>query len=227
MMVTLPEPAPDFGNARQYAPATQRNRSAILSVLQQVLPPTGVVLEVAAGTGEHAVFFAPQLAPRQWLPTDTNLLALASIAAWQQDDPSPNLHKPIALDAVEPVWTIEQPQIRQQLLETGVDLSALTAIVNINMIHISPWRVCEGLMVGAGRLLPPGGILYLYGPFKRHGQDTSASNTDFDESLKAQNPEWGVRNLETVLDLAATHGLQHLQTIAMPANNLSIVWQRQ
>jgi Protein of unknown function (DUF938) len=223
---TDPELAPELGNARQYAPATQRNRSAILAVLQQVLPAQGLVLEIAAGTGEHAVFFAPQLVPRQWLPSDTNPVALASIAAWRQDFPSPNLYAPIALDAVANPWTIEQPALRQQWSEIGIDVTQLNAIVNINMIHISPWRVCEGLMAGAGRVLPSGGVLYLYGPFKQHGQHTAASNEYFDESLRNQNPEWGVRDVEAVVDLAATQGLKLVDILAMPANNLSLIWQK-
>jgi hypothetical protein len=225
-MLAPTESNPDFGNARQYAPATQRNRGAILAILQQVLPPEGLVLEIAAGTGEHAVFFAPQLWPREWLPSDVNPVALASITAWRQDFPSPNLHPPIALSAIDPRWTIEEPARQQQLADNGVDLSRLNAIVNINMIHISPWAVCEGLIAGAGRLLPSGGILYLYGPFKRDGEHTSISNEDFDESLRAQNPEWGVRDLEAVVDLATQQGLKLIEILPMPANNLSVVCQK-
>jgi hypothetical protein len=222
----LAEFDPDFGNARQYAPATQRNRTAILTVLQEVLPPTGLVLEIAAGTGEHAVFLAPQLAPRQWLPTDTHPVALSSIAAWRQELPSPNLHAPLPLNAGEPVWSIEQPALQVELTHRGVDLSQLNAIVNINMIHISPWAVCQGLIQGAARQLPQGGILYLYGPFKRNGAHTSISNEDFDQSLRAQNPEWGVRDLEAVIELAAAQGLPLVEIIPMPANNLSVIWQK-
>jgi hypothetical protein len=225
-MLAPTESNPDFGNARQYAPATQRNRGAILAILQQVLPPEGLVLEIAAGTGEHAVFFAPQLWPREWLPSDVNPVALASISAWRQDFPSPNLHPPIALSAIDSRWTIEEPARQQQLADNGVDLSRLNAIVNINMIHISPWVVCEGLIAGAGRLLPSGGILYLYGPFKRDGEHTSISNEDFDESLRAQNPEWGVRDLEAVVDLATQQGLKLIEILPMPANNLSVVCQK-
>lgn len=225
-MLAPTESNPDFGNARQYAPATQRNRGAILAILQQVLPPEGLVLEIAAGTGEHAVFFAPQLWPREWLPSDVNPVALASITAWRQDLPSPNLHPPIALSAIDPHWSIEEPARQQQLAINGVDLSRLNAIVNINMIHISPWAVCEGLMAGAGRLLPSGGILYLYGPFKRDGDHTSVSNEDFDESLRAQNPEWGVRDLEAVVELATHQGLTLIEILPMPANNFSVVCQK-
>jgi hypothetical protein len=225
-MLAPTESNPDFGNARQYAPATQRNRGAILAILQQVLPPEGLVLEIAAGTGEHAVFFAPQLWPREWLPSDINPVALASITAWRQDFPSSNLHPPMALSAIDPRWTIEDPAKQQQLADNGVDLSRLNAIVNINMIHISPWAVCEGLIAGAGRLLPSGGILYLYGPFKRDGEHTSISNEDFDESLRAQNPEWGVRDLEAVVDLVTQQGLKLIEILPMPANNLSVVCQK-
>lgn len=210
-------------SARQYAPATQRNRSPILEVLQQVLPPTGAVLEIASGTGEHAVYFAPSLQPRLWIPSDPSPVARASIAAWREHQPSDNLTMPILLDVTEPVWSIERTEVQGEL---GLDLDRLTAIVNINMIHISPWSACLGIMAGAGRLLPPGGILYLYGPFKRRGEHTAFSNEDFDLSLQAQNPEWGVRNLEDVVAVATTCGLRLLKTLEMPANNLSVIWEK-
>lgn len=151
---------------RQYAPATQRNREPILAILRQVLPATGTVLEVSSGTGEHAVFFAPRLAPRRWLPSDPNAIARASIAAWQEHEPAKNLDAPITLDAREPIWSVEQ----QALIEP------ICAIVNINMIHIAPWSACLGLMAGARRILPTGGILYLYGPYKQGGNHTAPSN---------------------------------------------------
>ncbi len=213
-------------NARQYAPATQRNREPILAVLQQVLPPTGVVLEIASGTGEHAIFFAPQLSPRRWLPSDPNPIARESIRAWQQQQPTENLYPPIALNAADPAWAAETTTLLDTVQAANGDRATITAIVNINMIHISPWSACMGLMTGAGRILPPGGVLYLYGPYKQAGQHTAPSNAQFDESLRSQNPEWGVRDLEAVIDVAATQGLQWQQTIAMPANNLSVVFHK-
>jgi SAM-dependent methyltransferase len=210
---------------RQFSPATQRNREPILAVLQAVLPPTGSVLEVSSGTGEHSVFFAPRLQPRRWLTSDPNPVARASISAWQAQEPSPNLYPPLALDASAPVWPVEPlpaefPQ--PELFKTD----PITAIVNINMIHISPWAAGLGLLAGAGRLLPPGGVLYLYGPYRRNGQHTAPSNQMFDQSLRSQNSDWGVRDLEAVVAAAADQGLTLVKTVEMPANNLSVVFQR-
>ncbi len=199
-------------DARQCAPATERNREPILEVLKHVLPPSGTVLEVASGTGEHAVFFAPRLRPRQWLPSDPNPQLRASIAAWRTVNPADNLYPPLDLDVRAPVWSIE----------TGV--SPIVAIVNINMIHISPWSACLGLMMGASRLLSPRGILYLYGPFKQGGH-TSPSNAAFDEALRAKDPDWGVRDLDEVVAAASRQNLTLLETYQMPANNLSVVFQ--
>jgi SAM-dependent methyltransferase len=206
-------------DARQYAPATQRNREVILEVLSQVLPPTGTVLEISSGTGEHAVFLAPRLQPRQWIPSDPNPIAIASIRSWREHCPTDNLCEPIALDASKPIWSIEQ--------YSKVDLSQdpIAAVVNINMIHIAPWDACLGLMAGAGRILSPGGILYLYGPFKRGGVHTAPSNAEFDLSLQQQNPAWGVRDLDDVVAIAESQNFKHIKTYAMPANNLSVVFQ--
>ncbi|PLS69640.1 MAG: SAM-dependent methyltransferase [Cyanobacteria bacterium M5B4] len=198
---------------RRYAPATLRNRQAILEVLQQFLPPQGVVLEVASGTGEHGVFFAPQLAPRSWLPSDMSREALTSIRAWRQHMPCPFLLEPIELD-------IRSGNLAHPLKEK------ITAIVNINMIHIAPWSACEGLMTTAQKILPSGGILYLYGPFRRGGNHTAPSNAAFDQSLQQQNPDWGVRNLEDVSDLAARHQLSLAEIVEMPANNLSVLFKK-
>lgn len=215
-----------MSDSRQFAPATQRNREPILAVLIEVLPATGTVLEISSGTGEHAVFFAPQLAPRLWVPSDPNPVARASIAAWRENYPAENLYPPIALDVRNSVWPIEQQPLPGTL--QGLDLTRypIRAIVNINMIHIAPWSACLGLMAGAERLLPPDGILYLYGPFKQAGQHTAPSNEAFDASLQMQNPEWGVRNLEDVVAIAQTHRLALVKTVAMPANNCSVVFQR-
>lgn len=207
---------------RQYAPATERNREPILEVLLQVLPPTGTVLEVSSGTGEHAVFFAPRLHPRKWIPSDPNPIARDSIAAWREDCGADNLYPPIALDACDPVWAVEQNQLLQ-----GFDFKRdpIVAIVNINMIHIAPWSACLGLMAGSRRILPTGGILYLYGPFKQGGRHTAPSNAAFDESLQAQNPQWGVRDLDDVVAVAQAQNLSLLKIYNMPANNLSVVFQ--
>ncbi len=215
-------PIDDASDARRHAPATQRNREPILAVLERVLPPTGTVLEISSGTGEHAVFFAPQLAPRQWLPSDPDALSRQSILAWQAAAPTVNLHPPLALDASAPLWPVDDSQA-----SLGVNLTdhPITAMVNINMIHIAPWEACLGLMAGAGRLLPKDGILYLYGPYKQGGHHTAPSNAAFDQSLQAQNPAWGVRDLEAVVAVAEAAGLNLLETVAMPANNLSVVFR--
>jgi Protein of unknown function (DUF938) len=197
---------------RQYAPATERNREAILEVLLEVLPPKGTVLEISSGTGEHAVFFAPRLQPRHWLPSDPNPLALASINAWRSHTKCENLYPPIALDARQSVWAFGK-------------VEPISAIANINMIHIAPWEACLGLMAGAGQILPPGGILYLYGPFTRGGKHTAPSNAAFDESLREQDPDWGVRDLDEVVAVAKSQQLNLVKTVAMPANNLSVIFQ--
>ncbi|WP_413163501.1 DUF938 domain-containing protein [Capilliphycus salinus ALCB114379] len=208
---------------REYAPATERNRQPILEVLQRVLPSQGIVLEIASGTGEHATFFAPRLQGIQWLPSDPDINHRASIEAWQRYFPSDNLYPPLALDVRSSVWPVQEPD---QLKEIGLENHSITAIVCINMIHIAPWQACLGLMAGAGRILPDGGILYLYGPFKQGGKHTAESNKMFDESLRLSNREWGVRDLEEVIDIAQNHALKHIETIPMPANNLSVVFQR-
>lgn len=202
---------------RRYAPATDRNREPILDILRQVLPPAGTVLEISSGTGEHAVFFAPNLAPRHWLPSDPNPEARASIAAWQQAKPYDFLYPPIDLDASQNPWSIE----------SDLPVEPIVAIVNINMIHISPLSACRGLLAGANRILPKGGILYLYGPFIQEGVPTAPSNLAFDASLRSQNPEWGLRQLEEVVAIAQRENLGLKQIYPMPANNLSIVFEKQ
>lgn len=205
-------------DGRLYACATQRNRQPILEILLQVLPPTGTVLEIASGTGEHANFFASHLGKRKWLTSEPNPQLRASINAWFQRNPAENIHPPFNIDAREPVWAVET--------ELPKDLHPIVATININMIHISPWSACLGLMAGAGRILPEGGILYLYGPFKQGGKHTAPSNEAFDETLKMQNPDWGVRDLEEVIAAANLQNLK-LQTIyQMPANNISVVLKR-
>ena len=201
---------------RKFAPATQRNREPILELLLQILPQHGTILEIASGTGEHATFFSYHLAPRQWLPSDPNPELRASISAWTEFFPCEAMQPPLDLDASSPIWPVEKEIIPQP---------PISAIVNINMIHISPWSACLGLMAGAGRILQPGGILYLYGPYKQNGEHTAPSNAAFDESLQAQNPDWGVRNLEDVIKAAAVENLTLQETHAMPANNLSLIFK--
>jgi SAM-dependent methyltransferase len=193
------------------SPATLRNRDPILEVLRPRLPAVGLVLEIAAGTGEHAIWFSRALPGLTWQPTDPDPDALASIAAWRADEGPPNLLEPLSLSAAEPdSWPVDRAD----------------AVVCINMIHISPWAATEGLMTGAGRILPVGGLLYLYGPYREAGRDTAPSNEAFDASLKARNPAWGLRLLQDVEAEAARHGLALAERVEMPANNLSVVFAK-
>ncbi|MEH2026927.1 DUF938 domain-containing protein [Nostoc sp.] len=207
-------------DARQYAPATERNREPILEVLLEVLPKSGTILEIASGTGEHAVFFASKLRDCLWLPTDVNPQLRASIISWTEHNVCDNVYAPLELDVREPVWQVENGAF------DGPNTEPIVAIVNINMIHISPWSACLGLMAGAGRILKAGGILYLYGPFKQGYEHTAASNAAFDQYLRAENSEWGVRNLDDVVAVASAQNLNLKQIYQMPANNLSVVFQR-
>ncbi|HEX8574206.1 MAG TPA: DUF938 domain-containing protein [Allosphingosinicella sp.] len=195
---------------RRFAPATRRNREPILAVLREVLPERGLVLEAASGTGEHAAYFAACFPNLRWQPTDPDPGALASIRAWREDSGLANLLEPLRLDAGAEDWPV----------------AAADSILCVNMVHISPWAATEGLMRGAGRLLPPGAPLILYGPYRRSGVPTAASNESFDESLKARNPEWGLRDLESVEAEAARRGLGLERIVEMPANNLTLLFRR-
>ncbi len=207
---------------RQYAPAFQRNHQPILAILEQELPKQGIVLEIASGTGEHAAFFAQQLPHLGWLPSDQAPSSLTSITAWQHKVHGANLYKPIPINVCQPNW----PEFVIQTLDNyGLMDFKVVAIININMIHISPWQATAGLMAGSARLLSPQGILYLYGPFIQVDQPTAPSNLAFDQSLKTRNPAWGIRQLAEVSHLAAQYGLSLKKTVAMPANNLSVIWQ--
>ena len=198
--------------SKQYAPATERNRQPILEVLQKVIPKEGNILEIASGTGEHACFFAPYFSPRQWIPSDPDRLLRLSIEAWRQDCKSDNLQIPLDINVTLPDW------------DEKIDHSAIAVIIAINLIHISPWSACQGLMKGVGKILHSGGILYLYGPYKQKGKHTAPSNEAFDQSLQFRNPEWGVRNLEDVVELAEKYQLNLHKIIPMPANNLSLIF---
>lgn len=201
----------DVPPGARVSPSTARNREPILQVLAPRLPAQGLVLEIAAGAGEHAVHNAAALPHLQWQPTDPDPQALASIAAWRDHAALPNLLPPLRLDAADPDrWPVDRAD----------------AVVNINMIHISPWSAAEGLMVGAGRVLPTGGLLYLYGPYIEAEVETAPSNLAFDRSLKDRNPAWGLRRLDDVAALAAKQGLDLIERIAMPANNLSVVFRK-
>ncbi len=197
-------------NRRLEYPATMRNRDAILDVLRGVLPASGLVLEIASGSGEHVVHFARAFPDLTFQPSDPEDAALQSIGAWTQDTGAANVLPPVMLDAASDRWPV-----------TSAD-----AILCINMIHISPWRATEGLFRGASNLLSKGSPLYLYGPYRRAEVITAPSNEAFDASLKARNPEWGLRDLETVAALARDEGFSAPTVTEMPANNLSVVFLR-
>jgi hypothetical protein len=199
---------------RQFAPATQRNRQPILDILLQVLPTQGNILEIASGSGEHCVFFAPHFAPRLWLPSDSNLICRNSIKAWQEYSQINNSKPPENINVQENNWYV--PFLEQNI----------TSICCINMIHISPWNACLGLFKGAGIILPKGGILYLYGAYKRNGKHISHSNEAFDQFLQEQNSYWGVRNLEDVEKVGEKEGFSLREIIPMPSNNFSIIFQK-
>lgn len=194
----------------QSAPAAERNKDPILSVLRRVLPQTGLVLEIASGTGQHVVHFARALPGLTWQPSEPDPQMRPSIVGWLAEAGLPNVLPPLDLDVCRPEWPIDRAE----------------AIVCINMIHISPWEATEQLLAGSERILQPGGILYLYGPYRRDGGHTAPSNEAFDASLRQRNPRWGVRDLEAVAEVAGGHGLDLSDVIEMPANNLSVVFVR-
>jgi SAM-dependent methyltransferase len=196
--------------SKRTSPAAQRNRGPIEEVLRGALPRSGRVLEIASGSGEHAVAFAAAFPGLEWQPTDPDPEALASIDAWAAEAGHCNLRAALRLDVSEWPWP------------TGT----ADAIVCINMIHIAPWTACLGLMRGAGELLPPGGLLYLYGPMTIDGRFTAASNAEFDASLRARDPAWGVRDVEAVAAAGRARGLELSQVVAMPANNFSLLLHR-
>jgi SAM-dependent methyltransferase len=192
-----------------FSPAAVRNREPILDVLRRVLPRFWLVLEIASGTGEHAVHFARTLPGLTWQPSDADETARRSIRAHRDAAGLPNLCAPLSLDAAAPTWPVERAE----------------AVVAINLVHIAPWAATLGLMAGAGRVLGSGGLLVLYGPYKEGSAHTAPSNAAFDAS-KAQNPTWGVRDLEQVAEAARAHNLALVERVAMPANNLTLVFRR-
>lgn len=202
----------DSAPRRAHAPATLRNREPILAVLRRVLPARGLLLEIASGTGEHAAFMAPQLGPDLiWQPSDHRAEALADIDGNTGDAGCPRIRPAIRLDVCAATWPVGQAD----------------GVFCANMIHIAPWAAAEGLFAGASRILSADAPLVLYGPFKRHGAHTAPSNERFDAALQAQDPRWGVRCLDTeVQPLAETHGFGLEDVVAMPANNLTVIFRR-
>jgi hypothetical protein len=201
--------APAAG-ARRCAPAALRNREPIAEVLRQWLPASGLVLEVASGTGEHAVHFAQLFANLEWQPSDLHPDALVSIAAWRESAGLPNVRAPIVLDAAASAWPIDRAD----------------AVLSINMVHISPWASALGLLSGAARILPAAGPLILYGPWLKDDIPTAPSNLAFDRDLGYRDPEWGLRRVEDFADAAQERGLVLEQTRSMPANNLMLLLRR-
>lgn len=199
-------------DARQQSPSTARNREPILSVLQGVLPADARVLELASGTGEHAVFIARAMPGVTWQPSDPDAAARASIAAWTEAEALPNVLPPRDIDVSAPAW--------------GVEGQNYDALVAINMIHISPWEATLGLMAGAGRLLRAGGVLVTYGAYKRDGQHTAPSNEAFEQWLKAKDERFGVRDIADVEAAANAHGLKLRDITPMPANNFALVFSK-
>lgn len=195
---------------KQTWPAPERNKQPIADVLRRVLPARGTVLEIASGTGQHVTYFASQFEGLIWQPSDVDAQNLASIAAWVQGAGLANLRAPLTLDVCQPDWNV----------------GALDVVYNANMIHIAPWECCVAIVAGAARHLTRDGLLIMYGPFRLGGEHTSTSNADFDASLKARDPRWGVRDYEAVAALADSAGLAALERVPMPANNQTLVFQR-
>ncbi|WP_395619740.1 DUF938 domain-containing protein [Sphingorhabdus sp.] len=199
------ESGPDV---KRHAPATERNRDVIAETLARVLPAEGLVLEVASGTGEHAVHFAKRFPGLIWQPSDPDPIAIASINAWRADTKLVNVRPAMQLDASAD-WPI----------------SHADAVICINMTHISPWAATLGLLRNAARVMPPSAVLFMYGPYNQHGVPLADSNAAFDMSLRQQNPEWGLRYVDDIVEEADKIGLRLDQVIAMPANNLSLIFR--
>jgi SAM-dependent methyltransferase len=193
-----------------FAPAAVRNAAPIAEILKRALPPSGLVLEIASGSGEHAVHFARALPALVWQPSDPDEAARRSIVAHARAAGLANIRSPLAIDATRRPWPVARAD----------------AVVAINMIHIASWDATIGLMAGAEATLAEGGVLYLYGPFREEGAHTAPSNAAFDESLRARNAAWGVRDIEAVAAAGRARDLHLVERVAMPANNLSLIFHR-
>lgn len=192
-------------------PAAERNKGPILDVLARVLPGRGVVLEVASGTGQHVIHFAKALSDLTWQPSDPDPELRESILQRVEEERLANVNPPIDLDVARLPWPLQ----------------AADAVLCINMIHVAPWSATLALLEGAKALLPMQHVLYLYGPYRRFGRHTSASNEQFDADLRARNPEWGLRDLEAVSEVAARAGFVPAEIVEMPANNFSLVFRHE
>ena len=196
------------------APATRRNRAPILEVLRQYLPARGLVLELGSGSGQHMAWFAAALPGLTWQPSDPDVEMHASITAWARQAGAAKVRAPLASDICEADWG------------RGETAAELVAILAINTLQVAPRAACAGLMRGTGRLLPAGGLLYLYGPFSKGGVHSAPSNQAFDRMLRAQDPDWGIPDLDDVSARAEAEGLTLAETLDMPSNNLSVVFHR-
>lgn len=195
---------------KKQAPAAARNRQPILDVLQPRLPAKGLVLEIASGTGEHVVHYAAARPELTFQPSDPDEGARASIDDWVRTLGLDNVRPALEIDVTRAAWPVERAD----------------AVLCCNMIHIAPWEAAVGLIAGAGRLVPPGGLFFLYGPYRQGGRHTAPSNEAFDADLKRRNPAWGVRDLEAVIELAGAQGFSAPDIVEMPANNLSLLFNR-
>jgi SAM-dependent methyltransferase len=210
---------PVESDGRLDAPAFHRNHQAIRATLQLFLAgESGDVVEAGSGTGQHVVDLARHFPEIIWWPSDLNDQHLKSIAAWRAHAGLANIRPPLRIDLSDPAWCPE--------MHDGSGPANLLAVFCANVIHIAPWRVAEGLFAGAGRYLREAGRLFLYGPFKRGGKHTAMSNAVFDTSLREGNPEWGVRDVEALEELAAGAGLVLIEATEMPANNFTLVFER-
>jgi len=196
--------------ARRTAPAALRNRDPIADVLVEWLPTSGLVLEIASGTGEHVVHFAQRFPALEWQPSDVHADALSSIAAWRDECGLANIRAPLMIDAASGEWPIDRAN----------------AVLSINMVHISPWRSALGLIDGAARILGQGAPLILYGPWLKEDVPTAASNLQFDGDLRRRDPEWGLRSVEAFAAAAERQGLALIETRTMPANNMMLLLRR-
>lgn len=223
----------EVAGARRSAPAALRNREAIAGVLGEWLPRAGVVLEIASGTGEHAVYFAERFPKLEWQPSDVHPDALASIEAWRTASDHSNLRPPLVIDAAGADWPIESADA---VLSIKMDSDScddpksagkggFDVVINLNMVHISPWSAALGLLDGAARVLKPGGALILYGPWLQAGVQTAPSNLAFDQQLRERDSEWGLRRVEDFDAAASERGFALEQTRAMPANNLMLLFR--
>ncbi len=197
-------------DARRDSPAAERNKEPIAAVLARHLPRQGLVLEIASGTGQHALHFARRFPSLDWQPTDPDAANRASIDAWARGAGLPNLRAALALDVHRRPWPV----------------ATAAVVLCINMVHIAPWSATLALCEGGAERLAPEGLLYLYGPYRVGGRHTAPGNEEFDAALRARDADWGVRDLEAVVDVAQRSGFVLIETVAMPANNQSVVLRR-